>query len=84
MNFPPDHPEFPSAPKGMKQVLIEHGLWNNGLLMQCRDTCQSGGTTCCAKRILECQPNFQAQKSLVQEVIEAAGHMCIFFTKVSL
>ena len=29
-------------------------------------------------RVLEHQPDFLAQKSLVQETIEAAGHLCIF------
>jgi hypothetical protein len=81
MNFPADHPEFPSMPKGIKQVLVERGLWNNKLLMQCKDKCQQGKTTCCAKRILELQPDFHAQKSLVQEVIEAAGHLCLFLPK---
>ncbi|KIM53567.1 hypothetical protein SCLCIDRAFT_91629, partial [Scleroderma citrinum Foug A] len=36
---------------------------------------------CCNKWILELQPDFQAQKSLVQETIEATGHMCIFLLK---
>jgi hypothetical protein len=27
------------------------------------------------------QPDFQQQKSLVQEVIEAAGHLCILLPK---
>jgi hypothetical protein len=29
MIFPDNHPEFPDMPKGMKQVLIERGLWDN-------------------------------------------------------
>jgi len=33
------------------------------------------------KRILERELDFQEQKSLVQEVIEAAGHLCIFLPK---
>lgn len=40
-----------------------------------------GALACCNKRILELQPDFQEQKSLVQEVIEAAGHLCIFLPK---
>jgi hypothetical protein len=36
---------------------------------------------CCAKHILELQPDFKEQRSLVQEVIEAAGHLCIFLPK---
>ena len=43
--------------------------------------CQSGATDCCAKHILDLQPDFKEQKSLVQEVIEASGHLCIFLPK---
>ena len=81
MIFPMDHPEFPDEPKGMKQVLQERGLWTNGLLMKCRDKCAKGLANCCAKRLLEAQPDFQEQRSLVQEVIKAAGHLSIFLPK---
>jgi hypothetical protein len=83
MVFPPDHPEFPDMPKGMRQVLIERSLWIDRLRMQCQTSnkCQPDATQCCAKRILELQPDFQAQKSLVQDTIEAAGHLCIFLPK---
>ena len=81
MIFPPDHPNFPNQPKGMKQVLVKQGLWRDGLLMQCKPKCLLGAKNCCAKQILELQPDFEAQKSLVQEVIEAAGHCCIFLPK---
>ena len=71
MNFPAGHPKFPGQLKGMKQVLLKRGLWRNGLVMQCkkakdgsRDKCEAGVTDCCAKRILDFQPNFQKQKSL--------------------
>ncbi|KIJ35023.1 hypothetical protein M422DRAFT_181242 [Sphaerobolus stellatus SS14] len=33
------------------------------------------------KRILDLQPDFQEQKSLIQEVIEGVGHLCIFLPK---
>lgn len=36
---------------------------------------------CCLKQILKLQDDFQEQKLLVQEVIEAAGHLCIFLLK---
>jgi len=81
MIFPADHPEFPDQPKGMKQVLQERGVWIDGLLMKCRDKCLVDLDNCCAKRLLEVQPDFQEQRSLVQEVIEAAGHLCIFLPK---
>jgi transposase len=81
MTFPADHPEYPNQPKGMKQVLQERDLWIDNLLMKCRDKCPVGSNSCCAKRLLERQPDFQEQCSLVQEVIEAAGHLCIFLPK---
>ncbi|KIJ36465.1 hypothetical protein M422DRAFT_122431, partial [Sphaerobolus stellatus SS14] len=36
---------------------------------------------CCTKHILDLQPDFKEQKSLVQEVIEEAGNLCIFLIK---
>ncbi|KAG5219374.1 transposase domain-containing protein [Salix suchowensis] len=75
MIFPSDHPDYPDQPKGIKQVLLERGLWpNKGLVMQCKSTCEVGVTDCCARRLLGNQPDFKEQRSLVQEVIEAAGH----------
>lgn len=47
--------------------------------MTCQDHCKED--TCCAKRILELQSDFQDQRSLIQEVIEEAGHECIFLPK---
>ena len=32
-------------------------------------------------RILKSQPDFSSQKPLVQEIIEAAGHTCLFLPK---
>ncbi|KZT64806.1 hypothetical protein DAEQUDRAFT_657871, partial [Daedalea quercina L-15889] len=36
---------------------------------------------CCAKHILDLQPDFEAQCSLVQETIKEAGHLCLFLPK---
>lgn len=79
MVFPKDHPDFPDMPKGIKHVLVERNLWQDNLRMQCKDNCSSN--QCCAKQILNNQPDFKAQKSLVQEVVESAGHLCIFLPK---
>ncbi|KZT30320.1 hypothetical protein NEOLEDRAFT_1054947 [Neolentinus lepideus HHB14362 ss-1] len=81
MVFASDHAEFPGMAKGMKQVLIEWGLWADGLLMKCCDSCDCDALACCATCVLELQPDFQSQKSLIQEVIEAQGHLCIFLPK---
>jgi hypothetical protein len=81
MTFPPDHPtDDTDQPKGMKIALMEHGIVHPGLRGKCKK-CSLKSESCCLKRILENQPDFLAQKSLMQEVIEAANHMCIFLLK---
>jgi hypothetical protein len=80
MVFSSSHPEHPNKPKGIKAVLTEHDIFRANLRGKCQK-CESDATECCNKRILELQPDFQQQKSLVQEVIEEAGHLCIFLPK---
>ena len=36
MIFPSNHPQYPNKPKGMRQVLIERGLWKEGLIGDCK------------------------------------------------
>ena len=82
MVFPQDHSTNPGQPKGVKEVLREWGLWWNDLLLLCQNSkCSVEATSCCATHIMSLQPDFQAQWSLVQETIEAAGHLCIFLPK---
>ena len=38
-------------------------------------------TSCCARRLLSVQPDFQQQKSKIEIAIEARGHKCIFYPK---
>jgi hypothetical protein len=51
--------------------------------MQCPsgDMCKYDAKMCCAAQILELPLDFKKQRSIVQEVIEAAGHLCIFSPK---
>ena len=79
MVCPPGHPQA-GEPKGMRDVIKEHGLWWAALKMKC-DPCQTDSNDCCASQILARQPDFREQHSLVQEVIEAAGHICVFLPK---
>ena len=69
-------------PKGMKQVLIERGLWKNSLLADCKlckdKVIDENRVDCCARRILSLQPDFVNQKSALEEIILEAGHLCIF------
>jgi len=82
MIFPADHPTFPDKPKGMKQILTERGLFRAKLKMQCKKPdCDPDVTDCCTRRIIDLQPDFREQKSLVHETIEAAGHLCIMLPK---
>jgi hypothetical protein len=81
MVYPPDHAEFPGQLKGIKAVLSERGLYQGRLRGKCAGSCVPGATDCCNRHILKHQPDFQAQKSLVQEVIERKGHLCIFLPK---
>ena len=81
MVFPLDYPsEHANQPKGIKKVLAERGIIHLGLCGKCKK-CEPESESCCPKCILKNQSDFLTQKSLVQEVIEVAGHMCIFLLK---
>jgi hypothetical protein len=72
-------------PKGIKQVLIERGLWKKNMVGECK-LCRNNNddplrVDCCGRRIISLQPDFLAQKSALVETIENAGHICIFFPK---
>ena len=78
MVLPADHPTHPNEPKGIRIVLEEHGLWCQNLWLKCANGCDADATSCCVTWTLSLQPDFTMQKSWVQEVIEKAGHLCIF------
>ena len=80
------------TPKGLRSVLTERGLWptsGSGFLTQCSIKSSSGkskpnpkclkGGVCCARALLALQPDFKAQKGELQEAIEAAGHLVLFY-----
>jgi hypothetical protein len=85
MVFPSNHPIFSNQPKGMKQILIERGLWYDGLIGHCQ-LCKLKieditRTECCMRKILSLEEDFKSQKSQLQEEIEKKGHICIFYPK---
>ena len=66
----------------MKQILTERGPFQARLKMHCKNpNCDPNATYCCAKQVLDLQPDFQEQKSLVHDTIEAARHLCIMLPK---
>ncbi|KAG0633878.1 hypothetical protein HOY80DRAFT_1062201 [Tuber brumale] len=80
------------TPKGLRTVLQERGLWPiNGtrFLTQCSTKTPTGnwtlnpkclrGGTCCARALLALQPDFKAQKGEIEEAIERAGHLVLFY-----
>ncbi|KIK65791.1 hypothetical protein GYMLUDRAFT_159327, partial [Collybiopsis luxurians FD-317 M1] len=74
------HETHPNQPKETKAILEECGLWNNGMKGSCK-ICPDNSTNCCARHTISLQPDFLEQKSQVQEIIEAAGHICIMLLK---
>ena len=80
------------TPKGLKTVLTERGLWpatEGRFLTQCSIKTRAGNTTpnskclqggnCCVRALLASQPDFKAQKGELEEAIEEAGHMVLFY-----
>jgi hypothetical protein len=80
--FPDDHPTMPGWFKGMEEIIRERGLWpSEGLLAQCQTGCAPDRSDCCCRRLLFMQPDFIAQKSMLQELIESRGHICDYYPK---
>jgi hypothetical protein len=84
--WPDDHPDpkLRGQPKGIEQVLRERGLWKK-MNLKCK-LCMAkekddSRVDCCAVRVMSLQPDFLAQKPGLVEVIENAGHLCIFLPK---
>jgi len=73
--FLSNHPDFPNEPKEIKAVLTERSLFQSGLHRKCQK-CDGDKDACCNKHILELQPNFQDQKSLVQELQGIYASFC--------
>ncbi|PKK64588.1 hypothetical protein RhiirC2_787281 [Rhizophagus irregularis] len=68
MNFPDNYwdPALQGKPKGMKQVIEECQLMGPGLIGYCR-TNESKDIQCCMRHIFKNQPDFLAQKGMIQE-----------------
>jgi hypothetical protein len=79
--FADTHPTMPGWFKGMELIIRERGLWPPaGLLALCKKS-SSTCVDCCCRHLLYNQPDFVAQKPLLQEVIEKCNHICDFYPK---
>ncbi|KAJ7059975.1 hypothetical protein C8F01DRAFT_1084402 [Mycena amicta] len=80
--WPDNHPTMPGWFKGMEQILRERGLFRDGLNAQCPGfKCKPDTSDCCCRRLMFSQPDFVAQKSALQELVESRGHICDFYPK---
>lgn len=82
--FPDDHPQYPGWFKGMEHIIRERGLWpEEGLPVVCTGHKRPEGqaAVCCCRHLLYTQPDFTSQKPLLQEHIEARGHLCDYYPK---
>jgi hypothetical protein len=85
MCFPPAHPPLLyGKPKGLKIVPEDCGLWQPGLQLECKDQknnlCKDG-KACCTRNVMASQPNFKAQRCMLEELLVECGHLSIFYPK---
>ena len=78
--------EGPLAPligwsKGQKQFLMERGQWKAGLKLKCGAKAKDHAGACCATGLMYQQPDFQVSTSKLEEIIRAAGHVCLFLPR---
>ena len=65
--------------KGIKQILLERGLWKEGLKLECMN--HTNGVDCCAREILSNQLDFALQKNALVEACESNGCLADFYPK---
>ena len=76
-----EHRFIPIGNRGIKQVLIERGLWAPDLKLECCPKCLKLKKDCCARYLLSQEQDFLSQRGKLQELIEDAGHMVLFYPK---
>jgi hypothetical protein len=68
-------------PKGLQQMLDEHGFDVRRMRAKCSLVCLFGNNDCCMARLLSKQDDFRNQISLLKEKIRARSHICVFLPK---
>jgi len=63
--------------KGIRRILQERNKWIPNLRLKCPGHCEGREPTCCARRLLSNEPDFQNEKTMVQKAVEARGHLFI-------
>lgn len=67
--------------KGLKQTLEERGFDVSQLKAKCTPVCPFENEGCCMARLLSKQEDFAHQESMLEKIINEAGHLCIFLPK---
>ena len=70
-----------SEQKGLQQTLEERGFDIKKLRAKCSPVCPFENDNCCMARLLSKQEDFTNQISMLETVIQEAGHECIFLPK---
>ena len=81
-NSPQKMTDANGVPIGIRQTLVERGLWpGRGLRLECGKGQHSSDNSCCARKLLGAQPDFASQRGYIQEKIEERGHLVMFYPK---
>ena len=71
-------------PKGICNVLIERGLWMEGLKLDCKEKIElKNGVDykCCSRHRLGSQPDYLNECSMIESSIKAQKHLVLFLPK---
>ncbi|KAI8349906.1 hypothetical protein BD560DRAFT_439120 [Blakeslea trispora] len=63
----------------IKRTLADRGL-NHSLNLKCTED-QTSSSQCCATHLLQSQPDFQEQRSLLETVVASSGHLFELYPK---
>jgi hypothetical protein len=69
------------TPRGLQAILEECGFQVDKMHAKCKKACPIENTNCCMAQLLLKQDDFTNQISMLEELITAAGHLCIFLPK---